>query len=458
MAHVIGRYELHGQIASGGMAVVHFGRLRGSAGFSRPVAIKRLHARLSRDETARRMFVDEARLASRIAHPNVVPTLDVVEDGGELLLVLEYVHGESLQQLMRAMRERGELLPVRIALGVMTAVLHGLHAAHEASGEDGEPLCIVHRDVSPQNVLVGADGVARVLDFGIARAHVRLESTSEGVVKGKLAYMAPEQLGGAPLDRRADIYAASVVLWELLAGRRLFMQEDGANVMIDRLLRGDVEPPSRHRPSVPKLLDAIVLNALARNPERRFATAREMALALERLGEVARPSEIGEWLESLAGEVLAKRRAYIRSLEATDDDDDPPVIDLVVRSGDTLSSGTPRRLALAPPNEQPSSLSPPHAVSVTLAAVPARRRPSAALVAAAHAFVGAAVVFGAMALAWTLGAGGQGASTPAAPAPVATAATRPAVPPPSACPSGSASGAPGCKGVPSAAARDPSHP
>jgi serine/threonine-protein kinase len=454
MAHLIGRYVLHGQIASGGMAAVHFGRLHGSAGFSRPVAVKRLHARLARDEAARRMFVDEARLASRIAHPNVVPTLDVLEDGGELLLVLEYVHGESLQQLMRAMRDRDELLPVRIALGISAAVLHGLHAAHEATGEDGEPLCIVHRDVSPQNVLVGADGVARVLDFGIARAQVRLESTSEGVVKGKLAYMAPEQLGGAPLDRRADVYAAAVILWEMLAGRRLFMQEDGPNVMIDRLLRGDVEPPSRHRPNVPKLLDAIVLHGLARNPQQRFATAREMALALEKLGEVARPSEIGEWVEGLAGEVLAKRRAYIRSLETADDE--PPVIDLVVRAGEGSLSTARRR---TPPSGLPRSLSPPQGVAMSLAAIPAPRTKRGTLVAAAHAFVGATVMFGAVALAWTLGSGGQQSSAPAAPAPVATVA-RPASPAPATttCPSGTASGASGCRGVPSAAARDPSHP
>jgi serine/threonine-protein kinase len=446
MAQVIGRYVLHGQIAAGGMAVVHFGRLLGPAGFSRPVAIKKLHARLARDDSARRMFVDEARLVSRIAHPNVVPTLDVVEDGEELLHVLEYVHGESLQQLLRAMRHRAELPPLRVALGIVAGVLHGLHAAHEAAGEDGEPLRIVHRDVSPQNVLVGADGVARVLDFGIARAAVRLESTSEGIVKGKLAYMAPEQLGGAPVDRRADVYAAAVLLWEVLTGRRLFVDEDGANVMIDKLLRGAIDPPSRHRPSVPKLLDAITLHGLARNPEQRFATAREMALALERLGEIARPSEIGEWVEDLAGETLERRSAQMRSLEAPQEED-APVIDLVVR--------VPPLPLLRPPAVAPAHTA-AHAVALSLPA-PRQARARAALVAAAHAFVGAIVVFGAMGLAFTLGSGGERAAAPAAPAPVATAAAR-AVPPPPPCPSGSASASPGCKGAPSAAARDPSQP
>jgi len=312
---VVGRYALHGEIASGGMAVVYFGKLLGPVGFSRPVAIKRLHPKLARDPAVRDMFIDEARLASRIRHPNVLPTLDVVDESGELLLVMEYVHGESLQQLARAVRGRGERTPLRIVLAIMSCVLHGLHAAHEATTETGEPLNIVHRDVSPQNVLCGVDGVPRVLDFGIARATVRLENTREGIVKGKLAYMAPEQLGGAPVDRRADIFSASVLLWEMLAGRRLFVRDDGASVLVEKLLRGPIEPPSAHAPGLPKLLDAITLHGLARNPEQRFATAREMALALEKLGDLARPSQIGEWVEGLAAESLAERKGRLKELE-----------------------------------------------------------------------------------------------------------------------------------------------
>ena len=268
------------------MAVVHFGRLLGPVGFSRPVAIKRLHPQLAREASVRAMFLDEARLASRIRHPNVVPTLDVVTDGGARLLVMEYVLGEALQQLLRAVRMRGERVRLRITLAVIDPrSLHGLHAAHEATTESGEPLEIVHRDVSPQNVIVGVDGVTRVLDFGIARATVRSENTREGIVKGKLAYMAPEQLGGVVVDRRADVYAATVVLWEMLTAKRLFVREDGGTVMVEKLLRGIIEPPSTHAPGTPRLLDAIVLHGLARTATQRFATAREMALALERLGE-----------------------------------------------------------------------------------------------------------------------------------------------------------------------------
>src|SRR5262245_51026591 len=167
---VIGRYALHGELASGGMATVHLGRLLGPVGFSRTVAIKRLHAQYAQDPEFVSMFLDEARLAARIRHPNVVPTLDVVATSGELFLVMEYVPGESLSRLARAARDRMERMPPRIVSAIMSGVLHGLHAAHEAKSERGEPLGIVHRDVSPQNVLVGTDGVARVLDFGVAKA------------------------------------------------------------------------------------------------------------------------------------------------------------------------------------------------------------------------------------------------------------------------------------------------
>jgi eukaryotic-like serine/threonine-protein kinase len=313
---VVGRYALHSEIASGGMAVVYFGKLLGPVGFSRPVAIKRLHKSLARDPALRDGFIDEARLASRIRHPNVVQMLDVVDQNDELLLVMEYVHGESLHELLRAARRRGERVPLRVALAIIAGVLHGLHAAHEATSEAGAPLNIVHRDVSPQNVLVGVDGVPRVLDFGIARAAVRtLQNTGEGIIKGKLAYMAPEQLGGVPVDRRADIFSASVLLWEMLAGRRLFVRDEDSRVMVEKLLRGTIEAPSVHAPAVPKLLDAITLHGLTRNPEQRFETAREMALAIERFGDTARPTEVAEWVEGLAIDAIAGRKDKLKDLE-----------------------------------------------------------------------------------------------------------------------------------------------
>ena len=313
---IVGRYALYREIASGGMATVHLGRLLGPVGFSRPVAIKRLHPQFAKDEAARAMFIDEARLASRVRHPNVVPTLDVVAADDQLLLVMEYVDGESLARVARRTRAAGVKMPLPITLAIMSNVLRGLDAAHEATSEAGEPLEIVHRDVSPQNVLVGSDGIARVLDFGIARAAVRLEATGEGVIKGKLAYMAPEQLAGHAVTRRADIYAASVILWELLTGKRLFPPDDAGNEMyVKLLLKGEIEPPQMHAPEIGEALDRITRKGLARDPAQRFATAREMAGALEAAGPRAHAAEIGEWLEEIAKDTLASRRELLAAFE-----------------------------------------------------------------------------------------------------------------------------------------------
>ncbi|MCL2447368.1 MAG: serine/threonine protein kinase, partial [Polyangiaceae bacterium] len=201
------------------------GRLMGSGGFARTVAIKQLHPQFAKDPEFVAMFLDEARLVARIRHPNVVPTLDVVAASSELFHVMEYVQGESLSRLARALRAREERVPLPIVVRIMNDVLQGLHAAHEARDERGVPLHIVHRDVTPQNILVGADGVARLLDFGVAKAAGRAQTTQDGQIKGKLAYMAPEQLMSAGVTRETDLYAASVVLWEMLAGERLFTGE-----------------------------------------------------------------------------------------------------------------------------------------------------------------------------------------------------------------------------------------
>jgi serine/threonine protein kinase len=201
----VGRYIVEDRIAAGGMATVHIGRLRGAAGFSRTVAIKRLLPQLACNPEFESLFVHEARLVARIQHPNVVATLDVVAEAGELVLVMEYVHGETLSRLMQAVAARSERVPQRIVLAIIRDALYGLHAAHEARDRHGAPLDIVHRDISPQNLMVGADGVTRVLDFGIAKAATSVELTREGVVRGKAAYMAPEQLLASEVTRRGAV-------------------------------------------------------------------------------------------------------------------------------------------------------------------------------------------------------------------------------------------------------------
>jgi serine/threonine protein kinase len=312
----VGRYAIFDRIAAGGMATVHVGRLVGEGGFARTVAVKRLHPQFALDPEFVAMFLDEARLAARIRHPNVVATVDIVNGEGELFLVMEYVDGEPLSTLLRLAREQKHAVPVDIAAAVMSQALHGLHAAHEATNDLGEPLHIVHRDVSPQNVLVGTDGVVRVLDFGVAKALGKLHTTREGQLKGKLGYLAPEQILGHPVTRRSDVFAAAVVLWEALAGQRLFAAESEGNVL-HRIMEGVVEPPSRHAGAIPAALDAVVLRALAKEPAERFDSALAMAEALEAAIPVAAPRAVGSWMKELAGERLVERAQLLASVESS---------------------------------------------------------------------------------------------------------------------------------------------
>jgi len=312
---VIGRYVLYGQIASGGMATVHYGRLVGEVGFSRTVAIKRMHPHCAADPDFASMFIDEARLAARIRHPNVVPILDVVTTGGELSLVMDYIQGETLSWLFRRARKLEKPIPVSVVGSIIVGVLEGLHAAHEAVSEAGAPLGIVHRDVSPQNIMVGVDGISRVLDFGIAKASVRLHSTKDGKLKGKLQYMAPEQIRSGPVDRRTDIYAVSVVLWEALAGRQLFDAENEAAIMCKVL--GSEAPRLRSiDASLPEAIERVVERGLVLSPDDRFQSAQEMAIAIERSVSLASAREVGQWVQTLASKTLAKRSSEVAEIES----------------------------------------------------------------------------------------------------------------------------------------------
>ncbi len=352
---VLGRYVVFEEIAAGGMATVHLGLLRGAAGFARMVAVKRLHRQYAKDPEFVAMLVDEARLAGRIHHPNVVMMLDVAAEDGELVLVMEYVHGEPLAKLLRTARRKGLRVDPRLAVTILTEALHGLHAAHEARDERGMELGIVHRDVSPQNILVGADGVTRVLDFGIAKAAGKSHVTREGDIKGKFAYMPPEQLHGEHLDRRADIYAAGVVLWEMLTGERLFL--GSAEVPdLQRLLDADVDPPSTRVAFLDPKLDAVTMQALGREPDDRYPTARAMAQALEACGLAATASEVSAWVESLSGESLARRARLIATLESLDN----PAANSGFDHEETLTLPLP--LLPLPDNDKP----PPRPPTVTI--------------------------------------------------------------------------------------------
>ncbi|MBN9162378.1 MAG: hypothetical protein BGO98_06100 [Myxococcales bacterium 68-20] len=310
----LGRYVLYDQIASGGMATVHFGRLHGAVGFSRLVAIKRLHPSYATDAHFVQMFLDEARLAARLDHPNVVSTLDVVANETEVFLVMEHVLGDALEALMP--REGSRPIPLAVISSIVCGVLEGLHAAHEACADTGEPLDIVHRDVSPHNILVGVDGLARVFDFGVAKAAINTEETREGVVKGKVTYMAPEQVRGLA-DRRSDLYAVGVILWELLAGRRRHAGERNDSLFL-KLARNELAPPpapSTIRDDVPVTLDAIVATATDGDPSQRFDTAREMAVALEAAVPPAPAREVSAWLRGVAGTRIERVSAVMRRIE-----------------------------------------------------------------------------------------------------------------------------------------------
>ena len=311
----VGRCEVHAELATGGMATVYLGRWLGAGGFTKTVAIKALHRQYARDPEFVRMFLDEARVVARIRHPNVMPIVDLQEDDGELFIVMEYALSATLAQLLRQLRRRGEHVPVPVALRVLSGVLHGLHAAHEATDAKGAPLAVIHRDVSPENVLVGADGYARLIDFGIATALGRATSATErGHVKGKLAYLAPEQIQGDTLDRRADIFSASVVLWQTLTGRRLF-KGDNMGALAVRILEQPIAPPSHFRPDISPELDAVVTRGLARDRDARWPDAESMAEAIETLGGLASHREVGEWARSIAAKRLEHAAGLLRAVE-----------------------------------------------------------------------------------------------------------------------------------------------
>ncbi len=309
-------------LASGGMASVHLGRLRGEAGFRRLVAIKILHAQLARDPEVRAMFMQEARIVSGIRHRHVVQTLDVLEDQGDLFLVMDYVDGVPVSRVMKDVLGAGGSVPVPIAVALICDMLEGLHAAHEARDDDGRPRGVVHRDVSPQNVMIARDGSALVVDFGIARAADRGHLTTPGQIKGKAAYMAPEQARGEAIDRRVDLYAAAVIGWELLTGERLFAEGSFAQTILQQLEKKP-DPPSARREGVSPELDAALLRGLAKNREARFATAREMVAALEASSRRASRAEVSEYVVGALAEFFRERDAMVTRVSREPDEAEP---------------------------------------------------------------------------------------------------------------------------------------
>ncbi len=313
--HVLGRYELLMPIASGGMAMVWAARLKGTRGFQKIVAIKTMLPKLSEDDQFEQMFLDEASLASQIRHPHVVEIMDLGEEDGILYLVMEMVDGIPLNQLMKAAKKGGGI-PLPIAVRIIIQACAGLHAAHELRDRDGKLVGLVHRDVSPQNILVTYEGVTKVVDFGIAKATaIGGGATVAGQIKGKVAYMAPEQVKGGDIDRRVDVFALGIVLYALTTGKHPLRRESEAATMYSICSPEPVVAPSKIIQGFPLPLEKVVLQALAKEPAKRFATANDLLRALDALPATMRAStdvDVGGFVKSLFGDRRDERQAALQ--------------------------------------------------------------------------------------------------------------------------------------------------
>ncbi len=302
----LGNYHIAAHLTGGGMAAIYVGSRKGDTNVT-PIAIKVIHPHLSEEREAIRMFIDEAALSVRIRHPNVVRVDELGEESGVYYLAMEYVHGVTLAKLLGKMGLASRRLAPEMATFIAAEVAAGLHAAHETLDDSGEKLNVIHRDVSPQNILLSHQGRVKLVDFGIAKSAGRgAEHTRAGVIKGKFRYLAPEQAFSQHLDHRVDVYAMGVVLWEMLTMRRMWGNLDAIQ-LIGKIREAQVVPPSEFTPSIPKDLEAVVMRALARSPNDRFRSAAEMRQALLacRQGSVSY-SDLSDVLKGFVAEELRK--------------------------------------------------------------------------------------------------------------------------------------------------------
>lgn len=282
MAERVGPYEVTELLAAGGMAEIFLGQKPGPGGFQKHLVIKRITKKLIGDREIEAMFVDEARVQALLDHPNIVQIYDFGEEKGSYFIAMELIRGATLRWVIDNASAVRRPIPLQHALRIASDVLCGLHYAHERADDNGEALKLIHRDISPVNVLITRSGIAKLCDFGVAKSEMQRQMTRAGIVKGKFRYMSPEQLNAEPLDRRADLFAVGSVLWEMLVGRRLFDHASEDDV-VAAIRAGDYPPPSDLRPGVPRPVDRILRRALNPNRDRRFRSAREFQLACEEI-------------------------------------------------------------------------------------------------------------------------------------------------------------------------------
>lgn len=319
-----GKYILLDRLNSGGMAEVYRAKIIGEASFQRLVAIKVMLPQLVEDEQFISMFIDEAKLASRLAHPNIVQICELGRIRGQLYIAMDLVVGHDLRRVIKRVSKRGEQLPLKVAAYVVARAAEGLDFAHRQTTPDGRALGLVHRDVSPQNILISYDGDVKVVDFGIAKAEERATKTSAGVLKGKLSYMSPEQATGRSIDRRADIFSLGTVLYEAIAGKKLFEGESDLSIL-DKVRRVDIAPMQQLLPSVPTAVHDILRRALALDPAERFDSASDMAEAIEPLliddRSIFGAKQVGMWMHALyADELQSVAEQMKRYLAVTEED------------------------------------------------------------------------------------------------------------------------------------------
>lgn len=363
--NVFGRYRLIADIGRGGMSEVYLAVTEGieaAAQFQKLLVIKMLKRELGEDPDFVKMFLNEARLAARLNHPNIVQTIEIGNAGGRYFLAMEYLEGQPLHRVFRNPEARDNL-SLAMRLHIMVQALGGLHYAHERTDYDGSPLDIVHRDISPSNLFVTYDGQVKLMDFGIAKARDSETETRVGVFKGKAAYIAPEQVKGEGVDRRADIYSSGVLLWEMTTGRRLWAGLTHGETL-KRVMTGEVPRPSSSDPRVPRELERIAMKALALHKKDRYGSAAELASELELFAEHLLPAVIGRDIGGVVSQAFTEDRARIRQvIEAQLARPTPgshlPELSLLVDTG---------RNSLPPPEHHGGDLPTPHGTTATLAA------------------------------------------------------------------------------------------